>query len=109
MKTAAVTPFAVAVLAAAAWAAPVDPEQQHPMVSAGDSQIPVAAEVAAPAKVQPNPISPVNLITAVWNALAHHDETERREDLGQACFCSSGSICCNTSLGLDCTHGLCGL
>ncbi|KAK2053914.1 hypothetical protein LY76DRAFT_597437 [Colletotrichum caudatum] len=108
MKTAAVTPFAVALLAAAAWAVPVAPEQ-HPIVSAGHSQIPVAAEVAAPAKVQPDLTSPVNLITAVWNALAGHDETERRQDLGQACFCSSGSICCNTSLGLDCTHGLCGL
>ncbi|KAK2039844.1 hypothetical protein LZ31DRAFT_598553 [Colletotrichum somersetense] len=108
MKTAVVTPFAVAILAAAAWAAPVDPEQ-HPMVSAGDSRIPVAAEVAAPAKVQLDPTSPVNLITAMWNALAGHDETEQREDLGQTCFCSSGSICCNTSLGLDCTHGLCGL
>ncbi|KAK1974360.1 hypothetical protein LZ30DRAFT_787047 [Colletotrichum cereale] len=108
MKTAAVSSFAVAILAAAAWAAPVDPEQ-HPLVSVGRPQVPVAAEVAAPSKAQPNPTSPVNLITAMWNAIAGENEKGQREDLGQSCFCSSGSICCNTSSGLDCTHGLCGL
>ncbi|KAK1999907.1 hypothetical protein LX36DRAFT_709779 [Colletotrichum falcatum] len=108
MKTAAISSFAFAILAAVAWAAPVDPEQQ-PIVSVKRPQVPVAAGGAAPGKGRPDPTSPVNLIMAVWNALAGGDEKGQREDLGQACFCSSGSVCCNTSSGLDCTHGLCGI
>ncbi|KAK2018676.1 hypothetical protein LZ32DRAFT_653964 [Colletotrichum eremochloae] len=108
MKTGAVSSLAVAILAVAAYAAPVDPEQQ-PMVSVGHSQDPVAAEVAPPSKALPDPAAPVNLITAVWNAIAGEFERERGEDFGETCFCSSGSICCNTSSGLDCTYGLCGI
>ncbi|WDK10953.1 hypothetical protein CGRA01v4_02232 [Colletotrichum graminicola] len=108
MKAATISSLPVAILAATTWAAPVDPEQ-HPMVFIGHPQVPVAAELAAPGRARPNPTSPVNLITAVWNAIAAGDEKQQRGDLGQACFCSSGSICCKTSSGLDCTHGLCGL
>ncbi|GJC84827.1 hypothetical protein ColLi_07665 [Colletotrichum liriopes] len=107
MKVAAASWFSVAILAATAWAAPVDPEQ-HPLASAAHPEVPVAAAVAAPSKAQSSPASSENLITAVWNALVG-EKGGQKEGLGQACFCSSNSICCNTPSGLDCTHGLCGI
>ncbi|KZL88327.1 hypothetical protein CI238_08255 [Colletotrichum incanum] len=108
MKVAAASSFSVAILAATAGAAPVDPEQQHPLVPARYPGVPVAADVAAPGKSQSSTLSSENLITAVWNALVR-DKEGQKEGLGQACFCSSNSICCSTSSGLDCTHGLCGI
>ncbi|EFQ25697.1 uncharacterized protein GLRG_00841 [Colletotrichum graminicola M1.001] len=80
MKAATISSLPVAILAATTWAAPVDPEQ-HPMVFIGHPQVPVAAELAAPGRARPNPTSPVNLITAVWNAIAAGDEKQQRGDL----------------------------
>ncbi|KAK1594646.1 uncharacterized protein LY79DRAFT_683167 [Colletotrichum navitas] len=88
MRIATISSFAGAILAATVWAAPVDPEQ-HPMVSVGYPQVPAAAELAAPGRAQPNPTSPVNLITAVWNAIAGGDEKQQREDLGQTRLASA--------------------
>ncbi|KAF4784090.1 hypothetical protein HER10_EVM0003988 [Colletotrichum scovillei] len=71
--------LSVAILASAGFAAPVDTEQ-HPLAS--PSHVSKAPAVAA---------------------------REEDPNLGRACFCANGSICCNTSEGLDCTQGLCGL
>ncbi|KAK6215732.1 hypothetical protein QIS74_08751 [Colletotrichum tabaci] len=109
MKAAAASSLIIAVLAATAGAAPVVPEQ-HPLVLPARLATPAAAASAiVPGKALP-PIatSRENLVTAVWKSVVGGKEGQR-QSLGRACFCSSGSICCSTSSGLDCTQGLCGI
>ncbi|WQF87012.1 hypothetical protein CDEST_12026 [Colletotrichum destructivum] len=109
MKAAAASSLVIAVLAATAGAAPVVPEQ-HPLVLPARPATPAAAaSVIIPSKALP-PIatSRENLVTAVWKSVVGGKDGQRKS-LGRACFCSSGSICCSTSSGLDCTQGLCGI
>ncbi|KAK0379674.1 hypothetical protein CLIM01_03001 [Colletotrichum limetticola] len=110
--------LSVAILASAAFAAPVDTEQ-HPLASSSHvSKVPAdAAGAAAPSAATPetsssssSSTSPAsNIIASAWKQIFGDKEGEEDPNLGRACFCANGSICCNTSEGLDCTQGLCGL
>ncbi|TKW50716.1 hypothetical protein CTA1_563 [Colletotrichum tanaceti] len=113
MKAAAASSLIAAVLAATVGAAPAVPEQ-YPLVLPARPAIPAAAAppVIIPSKALP-PMPPIamsrgNLATAVWKSIVGGKQGQRAS-LGRACFCSSGSICCSTSSGLDCTQGLCGI
>ncbi|KAI3547729.1 hypothetical protein CABS01_08082 [Colletotrichum abscissum] len=111
--------LSVAILASAAFAAPVDTEQ-HPLASSSHvSKVPAdAAGAAAPSAAtsetsssssSSSTLPASNIIASAWKQIFGDKEGEEDPNLGRACFCANGSICCNTSEGLDCTQGLCGL
>ncbi|KAK1722471.1 uncharacterized protein BDZ83DRAFT_653944 [Colletotrichum acutatum] len=103
--------LSVVILASTACAAPVDTEQ-HPLASPPHvSKAPaVAAAAAATPETSSSSTSPAaNIIASAWKQIFGDKEGEEDPNLGRACFCANGSICCNTSEGLDCTQGLCGL
>ncbi|OHE90970.1 hypothetical protein CORC01_13747 [Colletotrichum orchidophilum] len=118
--SAAFSTIFVAILAATTWAAPVDTEHQHPLASPSSlSTAPaVAAATASPSAAissksgsssNSNTSPQSNIVASAWKQVFGDKKDEQDPKLGRACFCANGSICCNTSEGLDCTQGLCGL
>ncbi|KAK1676314.1 hypothetical protein BDP55DRAFT_631477 [Colletotrichum godetiae] len=111
--------LSVAILASTACAAPVDTEQhplkfpsvvsKAPTVAAGTAAPPAATSDPSSSGSSSNTSPASNIIASAWKQIFGDKEGEEDPNLGRACFCANGSICCNTSEGLDCTQGLCGL
>ncbi|KAF6830477.1 hypothetical protein CMUS01_07714 [Colletotrichum musicola] len=100
----------IALLAATALALPLDAEQ---LPLASHQGHPADKSVAAdrpgpssPGRAQTPPTPESNDLLSTLKSLF---ADIKNDDLGRACFCANGAVCCSTAGGLDCTQGLCGL
>ncbi|TDZ32930.1 hypothetical protein C8035_v006220 [Colletotrichum spinosum] len=108
MKATAVSSISVAVLVATARSLPVDSKQYH--LISPDHAVASLAEDTATNTLPAQTSSPTELdkfLSSIKSIFA--DVTESKGSLAGSCFCANGAICCNTTNGLDCTQGLCGL
>lgn len=112
MRVAVASQISIALLATMAWGLPLDAEQRLLASLEG----PAADKSVAAAR--PEPLSPSqaqsptksesdDLLSTLKSIFT--DIKLQQDDLGRACFCANGAVCCSTAGGLDCTQGLCGL